>query len=203
MLCVNLASVSSSADPNMDVEGVNHNTFPSKLWRLVNNPFINSILWDAEGKAVVIDRQLFEVEILSQYGIGAHNADAFKTTNFSSIVRQLNLYGFKKDKPATQKQYGGSYLCFSHPNFQREHPGRVAFLRRRTAEIKARTRAAVNRGKSVVQQTFNAPVVNKNDAMNLLLVPCQGLERNIWSLLIRSELAVLIPQFSVESLLID
>uniref|UniRef100_A0A3Q3VVM1 HSF-type DNA-binding domain-containing protein n=1 Tax=Mola mola TaxID=94237 RepID=A0A3Q3VVM1_MOLML len=85
------------------------NTFPAKLWRLVNNPVINSILWDAEGKAVVIDRQLFEVEILSPYGLTAHNADAFKTRNFSSLIRQLNLYGFKKVLHLEQQLYRKNY----------------------------------------------------------------------------------------------
>lgn len=155
MLCTNLTSVSNSADKNMDVGSINQNTFPAKLWRLVNNPVINSIIWDTEGKAVVIDRQLFEVEILSPYGLTAHNADAFKTRNFSSLIRQLNLYGFKKAKPATKNKHGGAYLYFINPNFQREHPERVESLRRLTADVKARMRAGLNRGKSAVQLCYS------------------------------------------------
>ncbi|NXG20980.1 HSF5 protein, partial [Grallaria varia] len=68
-------------------------TFPATLWLLVNSPLVRSVRWDARGEGLVIDQVLFERELLG----GAPRV--FKTKNFGSIVRQLNLYGFHKLRP--------------------------------------------------------------------------------------------------------
>uniref|UniRef100_A0A3B5AQE4 HSF-type DNA-binding domain-containing protein n=1 Tax=Stegastes partitus TaxID=144197 RepID=A0A3B5AQE4_9TELE len=78
---------------------INPNNFTAKLWRLVNNPANDSICWDGAGEVVVIHQQLFEQQILRPGSLSPSSPDAFKTTNFSSFVRQLNLYGFKKVDP--------------------------------------------------------------------------------------------------------
>lgn len=120
---------------------VTTNNFPDKLWRLVNNPLKRSIFWDSQGEAVVINQQLFEREILSPGPFSLDNVDAFKTTNFSSFVRQLNLYGFMRVTPAdsdvalpTADCSTWTYYHFFNPNFKRNNPGLVATLRRITAE---------------------------------------------------------------------
>ncbi|NXQ26941.1 HSF5 protein, partial [Alaudala cheleensis] len=71
-------------------------TFPMKLWLLVNSPCIHSVRWDARGEELFIDQGLFEQELLSIEPSAAGEEELFKTKNFSSIVRQLNLYGFRK-----------------------------------------------------------------------------------------------------------
>ncbi|XP_030114549.4 heat shock factor protein 5 isoform X2 [Taeniopygia guttata] len=71
-------------------------TFPVKLWLLVNSPYIDSVRWDARGEGLLIDQRLFEQEVLCVGLSTAGEEELFKTKNFSSIVRQLNLYGFHK-----------------------------------------------------------------------------------------------------------
>ncbi|NXA57952.1 HSF5 protein, partial [Mohoua ochrocephala] len=71
-------------------------TFPVKLWLLVNNPCVHSVQWDARGEGLFIDQGLFEQELLGVGPGAAGEEELFKTKNFGSIVRQLNLYGFHK-----------------------------------------------------------------------------------------------------------
>ncbi|XP_027490884.1 heat shock factor protein 5-like isoform X2 [Corapipo altera] len=71
-------------------------TFPAKLWLLVNNPRVRSVRWDARGEGLFIDQALFERELLGGGPGAAGEAEVFKTKNFGSIIRQLNLYGFHK-----------------------------------------------------------------------------------------------------------
>ncbi|NXB03184.1 HSF5 protein, partial [Cnemophilus loriae] len=71
-------------------------TFPMKLWLLVNSPCVDSVRWDARGEGLFIDQGLFEQELLGVGPSAAGQEELFKTKNFGSIVRQLNLYGFHK-----------------------------------------------------------------------------------------------------------
>nr|XP_046267820.1 heat shock factor protein 5 isoform X2 [Scatophagus argus] len=127
---------------------VNPNNFPAKLWRLVNNPANKAIFWDTHGDTIIIDRRLFEQQVLSPGTVPSDNADAFKTTNFSSFVRQLNLYGFKKAESSNRDKHHcsrdtGAYHYFYNPNFKRNHPELVASLRRLTVDNKAKMQAGL------------------------------------------------------------
>ncbi|XP_060912302.1 heat shock factor protein 5 [Labrus mixtus] len=125
---------------------INPNNFPAKLWRLVNNPENSAIWWDSHGEGILIDKGLFEKQILSPSTIPSDNADAFKTTNFSSFVRQLNLYGFRKTDTSNKdhKSSPGESAKAQHfynPIFKRDHPELVSSLRRLTADNKAKIEA--------------------------------------------------------------
>ncbi|XP_040907937.1 heat shock factor protein 5 [Toxotes jaculatrix] len=129
---------------------INPNNFPAKLWRLVNNPACKAISWDTCGQVVIIDQQLFEKQILSPTTTTtSDSADAFKTTNFSSFVRQLNLYGFRKVDAGMKDGLltagdSGTYHHFYNPNFKRNHPECVASLRRLTVSNKAKLQAGLS-----------------------------------------------------------
>ncbi|KAM3600896.1 uncharacterized protein V6R79_004321 [Siganus canaliculatus] len=133
-------------------DSINPNNFPAKLWRLVNNPLANSIEWDSSGDSIIIDRRLFEKQILSVSTIPWDNPDSFKTTNFTSFVRQLNLYGFRKEHAGVKDgrcsgDSNGNYQLFYNPNFKRGHPELVASLKRLTVDNKAKLQAALDKSR--------------------------------------------------------
>lgn len=79
----------SSAEPQPDASLF---SFPEKLWWIVNSPKFSEIHWSAQGTSIVIpSTQKFVAEILNN-----PSSALFKTKNFASFVRQLNLYGFRK-----------------------------------------------------------------------------------------------------------
>lgn len=139
---------------------INPSNFPAKLWRLVNSPRFRSICWDARGEGLLIDQPLFERELLGAgpgravgpAGDGAAEAsDLFKTKNFTSFIRQLNLYGFRKVLPgpagsAAGPGAGGSAGPLHHfhsPHFRRDRPELLVQLKRLTSANKAKLAAGL------------------------------------------------------------
>ena len=97
----------------------------SKLYEIVEEPSCNSVInWTAEGTSfVVINPDAFQNELLPRY---------FKHNNFSSFVRQLNLYNFKKlGKP--------NYWEFRHEYFLRGQPHLLPYIKRKHAPTTEKT----------------------------------------------------------------
>ena len=64
--------------------------FPVKLWRIIEGCSTGAISWGDTGKTVRIHKQLFEEQYMkAEYRL-------FNTESFTSLVRQMNLYGFRK-----------------------------------------------------------------------------------------------------------
>ncbi|XP_075119179.1 heat shock factor protein 5 [Leptodactylus fuscus] len=134
---------------------INPNNFPAKMWRLVNNPFYQSICWDSTGAGVIIDQQLFESELLCPSKGMSEATDLFKTSNFTSFIRQLNLYGFRKLIVGSGSNAGPSHSGedvgagesgihhFYNDNFRKGRPDLLVKLKRMTSTNKAKLAAGL------------------------------------------------------------
>lgn len=129
---------------------INPSNFPAKLWRMVNNPANSAIYWDNSGEAIFIDQQLFEQLILTS---NSEDYDSFKTTHFSSFVRQLNLYGFRKAESVLTIHCVNNFVTssekntihhFYNPNFKRNNPALLANLKRLTVDNKAKIDSGID-----------------------------------------------------------
>ncbi|NXD29125.1 HSF5 protein, partial [Spelaeornis formosus] len=135
-------------------------TFPLKLWLLVNNPRVHSVHWDTSGEGLFIDQRLFEQELLAVGPSTAGEEELFKTKNFSSIIRQLNLYGFHKlpvsptssavgSKPRAATESGnagntdGPLHHFWNPHFRYNRPDLLLKIRRLTKANKEKLDAGL------------------------------------------------------------
>ncbi|NXU93891.1 HSF5 protein, partial [Xiphorhynchus elegans] len=136
--------------------GVSPGTFPARLWQLVNSPRVRSVRWDPRAQGLLVDRALFERELLSAGGAAGAGGDvavaapgAFKATNFGSFVRQLNLYGFHKTPAlagagaAALPGSAGPLLHFCSPYFRRDRPELLVHIKRLTRANRERLAAGL------------------------------------------------------------
>ncbi|KAJ2611943.1 Heat shock transcription factor [Coemansia sp. RSA 1365] len=103
--------------------------FLNKLYSMVDDSASDDLIrWSADGNSfVVVRHEDFAKEVLPRF---------FKHSNFSSFVRQLNMYGFHK---VPHLQQGGLITDgpeaesweFSNENFQRGQPDLLHFIRRK------------------------------------------------------------------------
>ncbi|XP_074598848.1 uncharacterized protein LOC141853412 [Brevipalpus obovatus] len=104
--------------------------FPYKLWHLVNNDDEDSCEWCDDGESIVIYRELFAAKYLNKtHGL-------FKTNNFTSFIRQLNLYGFRKVHHAfpSYSSTRGTRCIYKNPMFIRGKPELLESIKRKRAE---------------------------------------------------------------------
>ncbi|TIB30796.1 hypothetical protein E3P84_03205 [Wallemia ichthyophaga] len=104
-------------------------SFVPKLYEMVDANTNNLISWNLAGDSfIVANLSLFSSEILPTH---------FKHSNFSSFVRQLNMYGFHKcnKTPRGQKAHPEHQVWeFSHPNFLRGRKDLLEDIKRKVLD---------------------------------------------------------------------
>uniref|UniRef100_A0A1I8AMQ7 HSF_DOMAIN domain-containing protein n=1 Tax=Steinernema glaseri TaxID=37863 RepID=A0A1I8AMQ7_9BILA len=102
--------------------------FLSKLWTILESPeHSETVCWDESGFSFhIIDQFKFSRNVLPRY---------FKHSNLNSLVRQLNMYGFRKMTPLERSGGPGrnyeDQLEFSHPFFVRGRPDCLKLIKRK------------------------------------------------------------------------
>ncbi|NXB75617.1 HSF5 protein, partial [Donacobius atricapilla] len=116
--------------------GLSASAFPAKLWRLLNSPRVRSLRWDSRARGLLIDRCLFERELLGPGSARGPAPHTFRPTQFRSFQCQLNRYGFRKVPGwagATAPGDAGAWLHYANPWFRRDRPDLLLRIRRRPA----------------------------------------------------------------------
>ena len=118
------------------VKGKPLSPFISKLKLLLNEEkYRKAIRWSESGGAILItDGEVFKRQVLDE------SAEMFKTRNFTSFVRQLNLYGFRK-VPVNGKGDPSKNMEFEHVHFKRNKP-ELMHLVKRTCPSRKKKRVA-------------------------------------------------------------
>ncbi len=123
------ASENNIIGGSLETEAARRNIpgFVSKLYRMVNDEPSNLIKWSPDGTTFIVARpEEFAREVLPRF---------FKHNNFSSFVRQLNMYGFHKVPHIQQGEMltePSSAWEFSNPNFKRGRFDLLLLVKRKT-----------------------------------------------------------------------
>ncbi|XP_028743143.1 heat shock transcription factor, Y-linked-like [Peromyscus leucopus] len=163
-------------------------TFPRKLWKIVGSDKFKSIWWDEAGTYIVINEELFKKEVLERKA----PFRIFETDSMKSLVRQLNLYGFRKMRQNFQRsaslpdflaeEKGVSASCklqfYQNPNFLRDCPHLMERMKRRIG-IKTASRGAAPALPDFKNKRFSPDLDNMDD--HSLGVAVQTSERKLLS----------------------
>jgi len=112
-------------------------SFPFRLWYLVNHEFYDDVIkWSDDGNYVIITSEgRFEDKVLIE-----PRDRIFKTTSMKSFIRQLNLYGFHKVQLDKDKNFSHLNVkdkaswpetVFAHSSFKRSRQELLEQVRRR------------------------------------------------------------------------
>ncbi|XP_065850300.1 heat stress transcription factor A-7a-like [Euphorbia lathyris] len=157
------SSSSSSVHFPKPIEGL-HETCPppflKKTFEMVEDPETNSIVsWNENGNSFVVwDAYEFSKQLLPKY---------FKHSNFSSFIRQLNTYGFKKMDPDRWE--------FANEGFRRGKRHLLKNIKRRSRYNKQQQGAGNVYGCDSANPNLEAEIKNLKDDQDLLRVEISNL----------------------------
>ncbi|KAI8619645.1 hypothetical protein BC830DRAFT_728719 [Chytriomyces sp. MP71] len=127
--------------------------FLNKLYNMVSDPSSDLIHWTDDGQAFVVEKhEEFAQRVLPRF---------FKHNNFSSFVRQLNMYGFHK-VPHLQagallvEDEVAEYWEFANPHFQRNQPDLLSLVTRKKGTQDSKSAAAA----TAIEKSEDAPISN-------------------------------------------
>lgn len=123
-------NVTSQSEADLAAEKRQSSKFVYKLFRMVGDPdYQHLISWNPNGTSVMVcNFDDFAKEVLGKH---------FKHSNFSSFIRQLNMYGFYKvnKTPRGHRQSVDPQIWeFSHPKFLRGRPDLLDDIRRKALD---------------------------------------------------------------------
>lgn len=104
------------------------NIFPMKLWQLVNDSEITAIIWNVHGDGIVVKQNLIRSQVLS--------LKIFKATAFTSFVRQLHMYGFRKSQIWTRDR--PNIHEYFHPKFKKGQLDLLPLVKRHSGKHKCK-----------------------------------------------------------------
>ncbi|XP_027389723.1 heat shock transcription factor, X-linked member 3-like [Bos indicus] len=138
-------------------------SFPRKLWRIVEDATFTSVHWNDKGDTVVIEADLFQMEVLQHRGVD----QIFETDSIKSFIRELNLYGFRKIRPSGCYAGKKKMMIYHNSNFQRDKPLLLQNIQRKgdprtTSQPATGTTATPKRKKRVVATTYS-PQLHHNE----------------------------------------
>uniref|UniRef100_V5EV77 HSF-type DNA-binding domain-containing protein n=1 Tax=Kalmanozyma brasiliensis (strain GHG001) TaxID=1365824 RepID=V5EV77_KALBG len=124
------SNVTRESDVDLAAEKRQSSKFVYKLFRMVSDPdYQHLISWNRNGTSVMVcNFDEFAKEVLGKH---------FKHSNFSSFIRQLNMYGFYKvnKTPRGHRQSVDAQIWeFSHPKFLRGRPDLLDDIRRKALD---------------------------------------------------------------------
>ncbi|XP_065771587.1 heat shock transcription factor, X-linked member 3-like [Muntiacus reevesi] len=93
-------------------------SFPRKLWRIMEDATFTSVHWNDKGDMVVIEADLFQMEVLQRRGVD----QICETDSIKSFIRELNLYGFRKIRSSGRSERRKKLMIYRNSNFQRDKP---------------------------------------------------------------------------------
>ncbi|KAG0055653.1 stress-responsive transcription factor hsf1 [Gryganskiella cystojenkinii] len=115
--------------PSSNARG-NVAAFLTKLYNMVGDEASNNLIkWSDDGHSFIVIKHVeFAKEVLPKF---------FKHNNFSSFVRQLNMYGFHKvphlQQGVLQPDADSEQWEFSNPHFQKNQPDLLCLVSRKKA----------------------------------------------------------------------
>ncbi|ORZ09295.1 HSF-type DNA-binding-domain-containing protein [Absidia repens] len=133
----------------VDHKSTHTNTFVHKLFNMVlDDQYQHLIAWNYVGSSFIVCNIMdFSKDVLPKH---------FKHNNFSSFVRQLNMYGFHKinKSPRGHRTLAENQIWeFSHQKFLRGRPELLDDIKRKAMETDTKTQGDIQAHLNMIQMS--------------------------------------------------
>ncbi|KAA1118883.1 hypothetical protein PGT21_009300 [Puccinia graminis f. sp. tritici] len=147
--------------------GVGAGAFVYKVYNMLLDPsFQHLISFNPNGQSFTVSNvQDFSKTVLPKH---------FKHNNFSSFVRQLNMYGFHKVNKTPRGQRGNDNSAaweFVHPKFHRGRPDLLEQIRRKTLDSESGSQSSRTKDPALTNQSQPSPTTQRFPLDHLSFLP--------------------------------